>query len=486
MSLDAFRLQNFMAFEDTGWIQLGRLTLVLGRNSSGKTAIIRGLRLLKQSSPGPSGRQALSFSVEGGADVGSFSAALHHGDSSKNEDQITFGFRGSINAQSLDEEIEWALVRKSVATAAPKQATQLPFEVRLGYGWDARTESTRLNSFHVELTRTDEELPPVPVLGTDVYASDSGFRFRAFSLDDEKSQKAFESHSQTRLLPEVMIGERADDLSYREQEQAVGLTLFWHACNNEIGKFLSSIQYIGPIRPRPERRYTITEDLRRKWDLRGWGYWVDYLKTPTDQARHAEKLNFWMRKMNLGSALEPRNIFRETDGSTTIVELMLHEGDRMREGRNRNIKDVGYGASQIIPVIVAALASDDSASVLIEQPELHLHPEAQADIADLLIDSINGSSRHLLVETHSETLLLRLRVELAKTRAGIAKRFRLSPQELMAYFVNRDAATGCSTVGKLVFDERGEFQAPSKFGDFFGQDFKEEMELDRIAAKIGV
>ena len=49
MTVDAFRLKNFMAFRDTGWIELRAITLLFGRNSSGKSAIIRALRLLKQS-----------------------------------------------------------------------------------------------------------------------------------------------------------------------------------------------------------------------------------------------------------------------------------------------------------------------------------------------------------------------------------------------------------------------------------------------------
>lgn len=223
--------------------------------------------------------------------------------------------------------------------------------------------------------------------------------------------------------------------------------------------------------------------MYRKWDIRGWKFFADFLNTPLDKDRY-DKIRFWLDRMKLGESLVPIPHFYGDGDLPKVVELVLYEGGPDNENSRRNIKDVGYGASQIIPVIVAALTSADSALVLIEQPELHLHPEAQADIADLLIDSIKGTSRRLLVETHSETIFLRLRAELARTTAGIAKRFELLPQELAGYFVDRDISAGASSIGLLLFDSKGEFEAPLRFGDFFGQDFKEEMERDRAAAKI--
>src|SRR5437763_2279215 len=78
MSIDAFCLRNFMAFANTGWIELRRLNLLLGRNSSGKTAVIRALRLMQQSLRVNNDSQPLVFVSEGGVDVGSFDSILHN------------------------------------------------------------------------------------------------------------------------------------------------------------------------------------------------------------------------------------------------------------------------------------------------------------------------------------------------------------------------------------------------------------------------
>lgn len=76
MTVKAIRLENFMAFADTGWIELRPITLLFGRNSSGKSTIIRALRLLRQSLNTPSGRP-LRFVDNNGVDVGSYQQIVH-------------------------------------------------------------------------------------------------------------------------------------------------------------------------------------------------------------------------------------------------------------------------------------------------------------------------------------------------------------------------------------------------------------------------
>ena len=82
-----------------------------------------------------------------------------------------------------------------------------------------------------------------------------------------------------------------------------------------------------------------------------------------------------------------------------------------------DITDVGFGISQILPVIIQGYLAHENSITLIEQPEIHLHPKMQADLADLFISIINSTNeeggkktkKYLFVETHSEYLLKRLR-----------------------------------------------------------------------------
>ncbi len=89
MSIEAIRLQNFMAFEDTGWVELRPITLLFGRNSSGKSALIRALLLLRQSLQPPDDR-VFVFSTPYGVDIGGFREMTHAG---KEESIVRFHFR---------------------------------------------------------------------------------------------------------------------------------------------------------------------------------------------------------------------------------------------------------------------------------------------------------------------------------------------------------------------------------------------------------
>jgi predicted ATPase len=78
-----------------------------------------------------------------------------------------------------------------------------------------------------------------------------------------------------------------------------------------------------------------------------------------------------------------------------------------------SLADVGFGTSQLLPIIIEGLYAPEGALIVLEQPEIHLHPAAQAQLGDLLID-IAGQKKSLIVETHSEHLLGRIQTRIAE------------------------------------------------------------------------
>src|SRR5262249_37919156 len=86
-----------------------------------------------------------------------------------------------------------------------------------------------------------------------------------------------------------------------------------------------------------------------------------------------------------------------------------------------DITDVGFGISQVLPILVEGFVSPPGKVIMIEQPEIHLHPKMQGELADLFSDIANlgagteeGKRRSLIIETHSEYLLSRLRRRIAE------------------------------------------------------------------------
>lgn len=117
-------------------------------------------------------------------------------------------------------------------------------------------------------------------------------------------------------------------------------------------------------------------------------------------------------------------------------EVLVRTGSKLPEVK---LTDVGFGVSQVLPVIVESLYVPRRSIVIFEQPEIHLHPRVQADLADLFVDAIrareNGIPREcqFIVESHSEHFLQRLQRRIAEEE--------LSPDDAALYFVHTDGAT---------------------------------------------
>ena len=215
------------------------------------------------------------------------------------------------------------------------------------------------------------------------------------------------------------------------------------ALRTDIYDRLERAYFVGPMRSRAER----TTFVGQAGD--------DYIG-PSGEAMTAilharpdlvEEVNDWCGRLGLGYRVRMLDPVSQdivvTAGEFAVLALL---DVRQEPPVLVSSRAVGYGIGQLLPIIVQSLVARD-ALIVVEQPEVHLHPRLQSATGDLLIDTVATGRAQLLVETHSEHLVLRL---LRRVREGV-----LDPEDLAILYVDLDA-DGCAFVRRLEVDERGD------------------------------
>ena len=170
-------------------------------------------------------------------------------------------------------------------------------------------------------------------------------------------------------------------------------------------------------------------------------------------------------------------------GSSLFQIILVND-----KGIESNILDVGFGISQVLPIVTQVIKMAfvnnrrimgkliKGESIYMEQPELHLHPAAQADLADIFVNCIlNKKNTCLVIETHSEHLIRKLQVLVAD------KENDFSADMLKIYYVDKDE-NGAASVQEMKIMDNGKFEQKWPTG-FFDKAHELSMELLKNSAK---
>ena len=219
---------------------------------------------------------------------------------------------------------------------------------------------------------------------------------------------------------------------------------------------------LAPIRSKPERTYNPTKVgpipdgthvpmVLAQLSNQGKRDWISLRKKLQQFGRQSELFGH-LRIRRLGrSSSDPFQIQVETGGPLT------------------NLVDTGYGVSQVLPIVVDCLNAPERAMILLQQPEVHLHPKAQAALGTFLGDFAKATDRHLLIETHSDYLIDRIRLAV--------KQRRLSSADISILFFEKDGET--TRISEISLDKSGMPKSPpASYRRFF---FDEERSLLGLA-----
>ncbi|WP_291993206.1 DUF3696 domain-containing protein [Candidatus Accumulibacter sp. ACC003] len=406
------RLSNFKAWKDTGDVTLRPVTMLLGTNSSGKSTLIQSLLLLKQTVQSPDRTVHLNLGgdeINDLFDFGGFEDVLHQSTEVPRQFSIAFDFRrhgdGRIQSGSFD-----CNYGQTSSGSVAIQALTLRTDGRKFKA--VRREKGAFSIF------VDEEVQP---------------RFKGRNYAPERSV-AFSAEAVAMLEKDGPI---VEDLS---------LT---------IRRELEGISYLGPLRRKPERDYPWNKTKPGDVGSDGKGA-IDALLASAllkgdEQNRVVNGVSYWLTRMKVADRLEVRQ-----HGRSNRYELIVH-----RHGIACNLRDIGIGISQVLPVLVISYFAPQGSTIILEEPEIHLHPLAQSILAELFVTISRERNVQFVVETHSEHLFRRMQTLIAKQAT--------STQDAAMYFIDHDSKA--AELRELALDEFGRVKnwPPGFFGDALGE-----------------
>jgi hypothetical protein len=230
------------------------------------------------------------------------------------------------------------------------------------------------------------------------------------------------------------------------------LPLLGHLYRSASRSFPPLAYASAPVRSKPERTYNPGEASPSPD-----GEHIPYLLAQT-KAFDKEKWSEIVRA--LGQFGRASGMFE----AITIKQLSNTEGGPFQlivslKGTKSNIIDVGYGVSQALPIITDFIRTADPTLFLFQQPEVHLHPRAQAELASFFSRTVKGSSHVLFLETHSDHLIDRFRME---ARDGK----HISSEDVSILYFDKSGHN--VKVHQISVDDLGNLKgAPSSYRRFF-------------------
>lgn len=434
---------NFKSWKDTGKVRLAPITGLFGSNSSGKTSLLQLLLMFKQTVE--SSDRALVLNLGDGrslVELGTYKDILfEHGA----ETSMSFGLSLSLG-KAL--EIKDPEDRKKILL----QGDMLDFKTVLDENGSGRIS---VHDFSYQLGKHSFGMKRK--------------KGNTYSLDSSMELKRTPGRPWDLPAPVKCYGFPDQARAYYQRGA------FLPELELAVEQFFSHVYYLGPLREYPKRQYTWAGAQPSDMGWRGEQA-VDALLASRDRhdlisrGRGHERLTveqyvaWWLRKLEL---IHDFSVEPVKEGSN----LYQVKVKKTKGGSEVLITDVGFGVSQILPVLAICYYVPEGSTIIMEQPEIHLHPAVQAGLADVFIDAVKTRNVQIIVESHSEHLLKRF-------QRHIAEETFAADQTALYFCEMRD---GRSHLRHLDVNLYGEISNWPEY--FFGDDFGEIAAIAKAKAR---
>lgn len=413
--MDSVTLENFRCFRERQTVPLAPLTLLVGENSTGKTSFLALIRALSELAF--DGR-APNFKAPP-YDLGSFDEIAHHR-----------GGRGS-RAESFTA---GASIRLHSPFTETDEFEAIDLEVRFCKGRDGTAPAPTRQSLRANGAWIDERIDQPDIAYTAKIGTDRGTWELCLPTDSrlpaDLGSYRFYALPHDRRTEFTLNGEASPELSpvrgspAFNEDDASALRALW-----PIGagpqrllprELLQAEPFAGaPVRSQPHRTYDPV-----RWERAPEGDHVPMriAELSGQQTRRWSSLKKQLEKFGEAAGLFDEITVRHLGATgSDPFQIQVRKGSKRLKGPFRNLIDVGYGVSQALPIVAELIeASTPTDLYLLQQPEVHLHPSAQAELGTLMCN-VASDGRQLIVETHSDHLIDRVRMDVrdGKTALGV-------------------------------------------------------------------
>lgn len=245
-------------------------------------------------------------------------------------------------------------------------------------------------------------------------------------------------------------------LNVLETLDDIGWDLF--SIQNSFEYFFMNLHYIGPLREYPQRYYPSIGETVSDVGFRG-EYIAQLLNMISEKEFYKdfnEKILYWLNQFEMAKS----TFIKTYSDISEFISILFEE---YYTGNKVNISDMGFGTSQVIPIIMEGFLISPDSVLIVEQPEIHLHPKAQSVLGDLFIQ-ISKEGKTLIIETHSEHLFRRIQRRIAEGE--------ISNSEVAFYYVTMGVEG--SNLQVLEIEENGYIKNIPE--GFFDEDYNEAYE----------
>jgi predicted ATPase len=431
------RWKNYRRFADTGWVTLKPLTILLGANNGGKSSILSPLLLLAQTLAS-SDREVPLLPFGPLIDLGSYKDFVHLHETSR---EVFLGVRFHTHAEKPK--------LKAVGHYPPGG-----IELTLAAG--QKPEQIRLKC--VEVTDIYNRQYFSRSATPEGYSLDGAISFNEMKDNERKALQSAEPMNFLFSPNDVFYeldGQSVTDKeskptpfskSFSNYLRAVGFTY------SSVRALFDQLSYVGPLRAKLQRFYRVSPELPDTVGAQG-EHAANLFRRSAGKLKPG--VDAWVKKFEFGEEL------RYNELTADLFELVFKSGKEVT-----NVADAGFGASQVLPLIIQAVAAPHNSLTIAEQPEIHLNPRLQCVLADLFVQMATSGHR-VIVETHSDHLIVSLRRLIAEGK--------ISTDQVNLMFVEK--TSGESTIKEIPIQPNGNIERQAWPTGFFEEGLREALAL---------